>query len=89
MDKVYQQKNLELAWEKVKRNKGSAGIDGQSVDEFESNREENLKRLHDELKAQTYKPQPVKQHLIPKGDNQGNNVSLEYQLLKIGWWREH
>jgi hypothetical protein len=30
VDKVYKLKNLELAWEKVKRNRGSGGVDGQS-----------------------------------------------------------
>lgn len=76
VDKVYKQKNLELAWEKVKRNKGAGGIDGQSINEFESNSEENLKRLHNELKAQTYQPQPVKQHLIPKSGQPGKMRSL-------------
>ncbi len=71
IDKIYKLKNLELAWEKVKRNKGAAGIDGQSIDEFESNRKENLERLHDELKNQKYQPQPVKQQLIPKRGQPG------------------
>ena len=66
IDKVYKVKNLELAWEKVKRNKGAAGIDDQSIEEFEANRADNLQRLHDQLRAQVYQPQPVKQKLIPK-----------------------
>ena len=71
IDKIYKLKNLELAWEKVKRNKGAAGVDGQSIDEFENNRVENLKRLHDELKDKIYQPQPVKQQLIPKSGQPG------------------
>jgi len=71
VDKVYKQKNLELAWEKVKRNRGSGGVDGQSIDDFERNLEGNLKRLHDELRTQTYQPQPVKRHLIPKSGQPG------------------
>jgi len=59
VDKVYKLKNLELAWEKVKRNRGSGGVDGQSIDEFEINREENLKRLYQELSKDTYQPQPT------------------------------
>jgi hypothetical protein len=31
IDKVYKRKNLEMAWEKVKENRGSGGIDGQSL----------------------------------------------------------
>lgn len=71
VDKVYKRKNLELAWEKVKRNHGSGGIDGQSIENFGSDLKGNLQRLHDELRMKTYQPQPVKRHLIPKGGQPG------------------
>lgn len=71
VDKVYKLKNLELAWEKVKRNRGSGGIDGQSIDDFERNLEGNLERLHEELRTQTYQPQPVNRQLIPKSGQPG------------------
>jgi len=35
VDKVYKMKNLELAWEKVRQNKGAGGIDGESIEAFE------------------------------------------------------
>lgn len=76
IDKVYKLKNLELAWEKVRRNKGAAGIDQQTIEEFESNCEGNLKRLQDELKNQYYQPQPVKQQLIPKRGQPGKQRPL-------------
>ena len=34
IDKIYQRKNLEMAWERVRGNRGSGGIDGQSIREF-------------------------------------------------------
>jgi RNA-directed DNA polymerase len=71
VDKVYKLKNLELAWEKVKRNRGSGGVDGQSIDDFASDLEGNLKRLHDDLRTGTYRPQPVKRQLIPKSGQPG------------------
>ena len=37
VDKVYKMKNLELAWQKVRQNRGVGGIDGQSIEEFEEN----------------------------------------------------
>ena len=37
IDKVYKRKNLEMAWEKVKANRGSGGVDGQSLEAFEVN----------------------------------------------------
>jgi len=71
VDKVYKLKNLELAWEKVKRNRGAGGIDGQSIEGFESDLEGNLRRLHDELRTQRYQPQRVRRHLIPKAGQPG------------------
>ena len=45
VDKVYKMKNLELAWQKVRQNRGVGGIDGQSIEEFEENLADNLSRL--------------------------------------------
>ena len=66
VDKVYKLKNLELAWAKVRSNRGSGGIDGQTLDDFGESLSKNLHRLHTEIKSKTYSPNPVRQHLIPK-----------------------
>ena len=71
VDKVYKLKNLELAWEKVKDNRGSGGVDGQSIHDFEKDLKGNLDRLHEELRLQSYQPQPVRRHLIPKSGQPG------------------
>jgi len=71
VDKVYKMKNLELAWQKVRQNQGVGGIDGQSIEAFEENLAENLKRLHEELKDDLYRPQPVRQKMIPKPGQPG------------------
>lgn len=71
VDKVYKMKNLEIAWLRVKENKGCGGIDGQSIELFERDLDANLKRLHEELKTQTYRPQPVRQQMIPKSGQPG------------------
>lgn len=83
VDKVYKRKNLELAWEKVRRNGGSGGIDGQSIADFERDLEGNLRRLHGELCTQSYQPQPVKRQLIPKGGSRDNFARLEYRRFMI------
>jgi RNA-directed DNA polymerase len=71
VDKIYQKKNLERAWQKVRQNKGAGGVDGQSVEAFEEKLGENLNRLHEELKTDTYRPQVVRQKLIPKPGQPG------------------
>jgi RNA-directed DNA polymerase len=76
VDKIYKMKNLELAWEKVRRNKGAGGVDGQSIERFEGASSENLKRLHEELRSNTYRPQPVRQKMIPKQGQPGKERLL-------------
>jgi group II intron reverse transcriptase/maturase len=71
VDKIYQRKNLQVAWEKVKSNRGAGGIDGEDLTAFEAELEANLERLYQELKEGTYAPQPVLQHLIPKAGKPG------------------
>ncbi len=56
------------AFKRVKKNKGAAGIDGQSVQDFERNLENNLKQLLFELQEKRYQPQPVKRVEIDKDD---------------------
>ena len=51
VDKIYKPKNLELAWEQVRKNRGSGGIDGQTLGEFEEKLKENLGKLHHQLQT--------------------------------------
>ena len=66
IDKVWAEKNLGRALEKVVKNGGSAGIDRQSVREVERHREKEIGDLQRELRAQDYRPQAVKRVWIEK-----------------------
>ena len=50
IDKVYKRKNLAMAWEKVKANRGSGGVDGQTLEAFEEQLDQQLDRLQRELR---------------------------------------
>ena len=76
VDKIYQPGNLRLAWGKVRANRGSGGIDGESLEDFEEQLEGNLQRLHEELRDKTYRPAPVREHLIPKAGQPGKYRKL-------------
>ena len=76
VDKVYKRKNLVLAWEKVKRNGGAGGVDGQSLEEFEEKLDEHLDQLHEELKSDLYRPRPVRERQIPKAGQPGKTRKL-------------
>jgi RNA-directed DNA polymerase len=56
------------AFRHVKRNKGAAGIDGQSLRAFETNLEVELSCLLLELKEKRYRAQPVRRVAIAKDD---------------------
>jgi RNA-directed DNA polymerase len=76
VDKVYQRKNLEIAWEQVRANRGSGGVDGKTLETFGSQLDQELDRLHTELKQNTYRPQPVRQVPVPKPGKPGEFRTL-------------
>ena len=55
------------AWRNVRRNRGAAGIDKESIGMFERNLNQNLQALMRELKSGSYLPMPLRRHHIPKG----------------------
>src|SRR5436309_514880 len=66
MEEICEWENLKEAIRRVKANKGSAGIDGLSVDELPDYRE--LLVIREQLLSGTYEPKPVKRVEIPKPD---------------------
>jgi RNA-directed DNA polymerase len=50
VDKVYSRENLKLAWERVRANQGASGADRVTIEDFEAGLDENLDRLHRELR---------------------------------------
>jgi RNA-directed DNA polymerase len=66
MDKVYSLPNLRVAFDRVKTNKGSAGVDHQTIAMFEKHLEENLAYLARSLQDGNYRPQAIKRVWIPK-----------------------
>lgn len=68
IDKVYNIENIRKAYKRVRANKGAPGLDGETVEEYGENLEDNLKQLHHELKSGTFQPVPVLRVEIDKED---------------------
>lgn len=66
MDKVYALPNLKTAFAEVKRRKGGAGVDHETIEMFERNLEANLRRVSEELASGRYRPRAIKRTWIPK-----------------------
>lgn len=62
---------LRAGFKRVRKNKGSPGIDGVTVAEFESRLDEELSQLQQELERWTYKPALVRRVEIPKPGGKG------------------
>ena len=54
------------AYKQVKANKGAAGIDGQSIEEFDRKWKDNLYKLWNRMSSGSYFPPPVRRVEIPK-----------------------
>ncbi len=67
IEKVLQPKNLYKAYRKVVSNKGSSGVDGMSVYELESYKNENRIKLVTSILNRKYVPQAIRGVEIPKG----------------------
>jgi RNA-directed DNA polymerase len=76
VDKAIRSTTLEAAWQKVERNKGAAGVDGQAIERFAAGAERYLTELHENLKNGSYRPSPVKRVEIPKGNGQARPLGI-------------
>ena len=76
-DKVYREDILARAWQEVKANAGTAGVDQQSIEAIEqSGVAAFLGELATELRAGRYRPQAVRRVLIPKADGQQRPLGI-------------
>lgn len=83
-DKVYRDDVLWQAWRLVRNNGGGPGIDGETIDYIENELGvmEFLHELRDELKNETYRPQPVKRVWIEKPGQQDAQRPLGIPVVK-------
>lgn len=70
-DRLCAKLTLGAGFQRVKKNRGQAGIDGVSIEDFEVRLDEELSQLQQELVSWTYQPSPVRRVEIPKPGGQG------------------
>jgi len=68
MEEMCDRENLVRAWKRVRRNKGSPGVDGMTIDDARDYLREHWPSIRSQLLEGTYQPQPVKRVEIPKPD---------------------
>jgi len=68
LERMLESGNLKSAWNAVKANHGSAGIDGISIEKFKDQIRPHWKKVETKILEGRYKPAPVKRVYIPKGN---------------------
>ena len=66
LEKILSNENVEKAYKRVYANKGAGGVDGVTTKELEKYMRANWKSIKEQIRARTYKPQPVLRVDIPK-----------------------
>jgi len=64
------------AYKRVRANKGSAGVDGVSMEEYDANRSKHLYKLWNRMTSGSYFPPPVKEVEIPKKDGKVRKLGI-------------
>jgi len=78
-DRIYRPDVLMAAYQRVRRKRGAAGVDGitfSKIEEREGGVELFLEELHESLKQKTYRPQAVKRVYIPKPDGRQRPLGI-------------
>jgi RNA-directed DNA polymerase len=69
LDRIFRSDVLKEAWERVRANRGAAGVDRETLADVEEyGAERLLHELQDALRAGSYRPSPVRRRDIPKPD---------------------
>lgn len=76
-DRMFRPDILKQAWEEVRRNGGSAGQDGVTIEDVEREGvEQFLGQIEQDLKTGTYRPKPVLRVYIPKADGRQRPLGI-------------
>ena len=76
MSQVVERSNLARALKRVRRNQGSAGIEGMTVEQWEPYLRGHWHGIREALLAGTYQPSAVRHHEIPKADGRVRTLGI-------------
>src|SRR2546426_3270975 len=82
-EEVVERENLKEALRQVKGNKGSAGMDGITVNQLTDYLKQHWPAIREQLLKGTYEPKPVRRVEIPKPDGGGRKLGIPTGLDRV------
>ena len=83
IDEILTKNNLVKAYNQVVSNKGSAGIDGVTVDGLREYLNLNWTKIKEDIITKKYKPAPVKRVYIPKGKDSKRPLGIPTAMDRV------
>jgi len=84
LEPILQPSNILTAWKRVRANKGAAGIDGMTIDDFPAwAKAGNWKRIMTELRSGQYQPSPVRRVEIDKPDGGKRQLGIPIVVDRV------
>jgi len=83
LEQILSRENMNLAYKKVKANKGASGIDDVSVDEVYDYIKQNWESIREKIQKRKYRPQPVLRVEIPKPDGGVRKLGIPTVMDRI------
>ncbi|MBW2042712.1 MAG: hypothetical protein JRI76_11885 [Deltaproteobacteria bacterium] len=83
MERVVERSNMQMAYKRVKRNKGAPGVDGMSVDQLGLFLRAHWPKIKKRLYEGTYEPKPVRRVQIPKSNGGVRTLGIPTVLDRL------
>lgn len=83
LERVLDNKNIELAVKRVCQNKGTSGVDGITTEELENYVYKNIETIKEQIRTRKYKPQPVRRVYIPKENGDKRPLGIPTAIDRV------
>lgn len=83
LNRILSRENMNQAYQKVKANKGAAGIDEVTVEELNKYIKANWVSIKEQIVSRTYRPQPVKRVRIPKASGGTRDLGIPTVMDRV------
>ena len=83
LEKILDKRNMNEAYKKVCANKGAGGVDGMETSELDGYIRENWDSIREQIRARSYKPQPVRRVEIPKPNGSKRKLGIPTVMDRV------